>query len=199
MIVVHGGAVVFKSYPGMLPGDRHIWFSVSKVLVSTAIAILEDRGLADPAAPVDFHFHKLGATAWEGVRGIDVLDMCSGIDCPISKNAELMSAYGFPTSDAAFDDMLDFLAGLPQGRAPGELFEYSNANTILLTLLVEELSGCSFVDFLAREIWTPMGAEHDGLMLNGARGHAPRYDLDPTRSRPVRCAVHPLGACGDHP
>ena len=143
--------MVFESYPGMLPGDRYIWFSVSKVLVSTAIAILEDRGVADPAAPIDSHFSKLAATAWEGVRIIDVLDMCSGIDCPISKKAQLIGAYGFPTSDAASHDMLDFLAGLPEGRAPGELFEYSNANTVLLTLLVEELSGSAFVDFLARE------------------------------------------------
>jgi CubicO group peptidase (beta-lactamase class C family) len=80
IVIVRGGAVVYESYPRMRSGDSHILFSVSKVLVSTVVAILEGRGLLDVSKPVDSYVPALRATAWEGIPVLDVLDMASGID-----------------------------------------------------------------------------------------------------------------------
>ena len=46
VVIVHNGNIVFEDYPRMFPSDKHIYFSVSKTFVSTAIAILEARGHA---------------------------------------------------------------------------------------------------------------------------------------------------------
>ena len=58
-IVIHDGRIVFEDYPRMKPRDRHLWFSVSKTLVSTAVAILEDRGEIDAHAPIDTDLTEL--------------------------------------------------------------------------------------------------------------------------------------------
>ena len=63
-IVVHNGRIVFEDYPRMLPTDKHVWFSVSKIFVSTAVALLEDRGQIDVNRPIDFYLQGLAGTAW---------------------------------------------------------------------------------------------------------------------------------------
>jgi len=81
-LVVHDGRIVFEAYPRMLPSDRHAWFSISKTMVSTSIAILKDRGRIDVSRPIDSYLVPLAGTAWEGTPVIDLLGMASGIDCP---------------------------------------------------------------------------------------------------------------------
>jgi CubicO group peptidase (beta-lactamase class C family) len=39
---------------------------------------------------------------------------------------------------------------------PGEKYEYSNSNYVLLSLIIETLSGISFADFLQRNFFTPL-------------------------------------------
>ena len=51
VVVVHDGRIVFEDYPRMLPTDKHIWFSVSKTFVSTAVA----KNLARNALRFDFN------------------------------------------------------------------------------------------------------------------------------------------------
>jgi Beta-lactamase len=43
-LVVHRGRIVYERYPRMRPDDKHLLFSVTKALIGTAVAILEDRG-----------------------------------------------------------------------------------------------------------------------------------------------------------
>jgi CubicO group peptidase (beta-lactamase class C family) len=73
LVVLHQGRIVFESYPRMRPDDRHLWFSVSKTVLSTAIAILEDRGQIDVSRPVESYLAALAGTAWEGVPVLDIL------------------------------------------------------------------------------------------------------------------------------
>ncbi len=48
------------------------------------------------------------------------------------------------------------LAGAPY-FAPGEGFHYSNTNTILIALIVEQLTGQALADVFAERIFTPLG------------------------------------------
>ena len=43
IVIVHRGKVAYEKYPRMRASDRHLLFSLSKVYVSTLVAILEDR------------------------------------------------------------------------------------------------------------------------------------------------------------
>lgn len=52
--------------------------SVGEAMVSTIIAILEDRGLVDVTEPLETCVPVLEGTAWEGTSVLAVLDMASG-------------------------------------------------------------------------------------------------------------------------
>ena len=181
LAVVHRGEIVFEAYPRMRPEDRHVLFSVSKTFVSTAVAVLEQQGRLDVTHPIEAYLPGLQGSGWEGVAVRDILDMSSGMACPIEFDnpdgcfQRSYAAYGFPLPAAAktaIPDPIDAFAEIPSGRPPGKVFEYSDINTLVLTLLVESVSGKRFAEVVEDEIWSQIGAEADALMMNAAYGRA---------------------------
>jgi CubicO group peptidase (beta-lactamase class C family) len=177
-IVVHEGRIVFEDYPRMAPKDKHIWFSVSKTFVSTAVAILEDRGQIDADAPIDTYLTELAGTAWAGIPIVDILDMASGIDCPEVKSDpdscfwEFYDAFGWPVTSRVQDDAMATVPAMETLRPSGEVFDYTSVNTEVLNRLVEVVSGERFSDFVEREIWRPAGPASDALIGTTANGAA---------------------------
>jgi CubicO group peptidase (beta-lactamase class C family) len=177
-IVVRDGRIVFEAYPRMLPKDKHIWFSISKTFVSTAVAILEDRGEIDADAPIDAYLTDLAGTAWSGIPIVDILDMASGIDCPEVKSDpnscfwEFYDAFGWPVTSRVQDDALATVPAMGTLRPSGEIFDYTSVNTEVLNRLVEVVSGERFSDFVEREIWHQAGPESDAMIGTTANGAA---------------------------
>ena len=183
IVILHKGKIVFEQYPRMEPYEKPIYWSVTKVFISTVLAILEDRGLVDVSKPIDFYLPELGKSDYAGVTIRNILDMASGVDC--SDNYENRDAcyYQFAASigDAYWDDdspdnPYTFLANLKTGTAKpqGESFDYSGANTFVIGWLIEEITGMPFQDVLTKEVWQNIGAEGDASML------APRYGVPVT-------------------
>ena len=178
VIVVHERMIVFEDYPRMRPSDKHVWFSVSKTLVSTAVAILEDRGRIDVDKPIDSYLETLSGTAWEGIRVIDILDMTSGIDCPeVHEDADscfwgFYDAFGWPMAARVQEDPMETVKKMGKLRPAGQVFDYTSVNTEVLNWLVEAISGERFTDFIQREIWQRTGAESDALITTTPNGDA---------------------------
>lgn len=181
IVVVHEGRIVFEAYPRMFEYDKHLYMSVSKGLVATAIAILEDRGVIDVAKPIDVYLTQLEGSGWEGVPVLDVLDMASGIDCrqaiagvyddPDTCYYQYEAALGWLRStDDTMGDPHAYVASLAARRPSGEAFEYTSVNTFVLRWLVERISGTTFADFVEQTIWQRMGAESDALLVAPRRG-----------------------------
>ena len=163
LIIIHKGKIVFEGYPRMFPNDLHINMLITQTVVSTSIAILEDRGLIDTSKPIDDYFDGLKNSGWEGVPVIDILAMSSGIDrVPLE------------TYEASFDPIKD-LATAKSAKPSGTEFQFSNADAMLLTLLVEKMSGLSFRDFVEQEIWKKIGSEHSALLGINKNGTSISY------------------------
>lgn len=60
------------------------------------------------------------------------------------------------------EDFVPMFRELPMLASPGERFHYNNAGYIVLGLLVEELSGISFTDYVELHIFKPCGMEQSG-------------------------------------
>ena len=56
--------------------------------------------------------------------------------------------------------------------AAGQRNEYASANTIVMSLILEAVSGQSFADFVRDRLWAPMGAEADALVAISPEGFA---------------------------
>ena len=120
VVILHRGDMVFEHYPRQQPHDKPMFWSVTKVLVSTLMAILEERGEVDVSLPVDHYMPDLEDTAYAGVSVRAVLDMASGVDCG-DEYVDQSSCYyrysaaigeGYRGPDAA-DNPYEFVAGLP--------------------------------------------------------------------------------------
>jgi CubicO group peptidase (beta-lactamase class C family) len=59
-------------------------------------------------------------------------------------------------------DYLALLADEPMKFAPGESFSYSNSGYILLGVVIEELTGQRYQDFVEQAIFKPIGMEQSG-------------------------------------
>ncbi|WP_411767532.1 serine hydrolase domain-containing protein [Winogradskyella sp. A3E31] len=163
LIIIHKGNIVFEGYPRMFPTDLHVNFLITQVFVSTSVAILEDRGLIDTSKPIDDYFEALKGSGWEGVPVIDILAMSSGIERAPLENYE-----------KSFDPIED-LATANSDTPSGTEYQFSNADTMLLTLLVEKISGLMFKDFVEQEIWNRIGAAYSALLGNNTNGTSLSY------------------------
>lgn len=188
LIILHKGKIVYEKYPRMRSHDQHILWSVSKVYVSTLVALLEDRGQLDVEAPIERYLPELVESGWQGVKVIDILDMASGIDAPENvegaytdpsvKHYQYEASLGLLPKTPSLsqpvqnESTYEFLATLQRAHAPGERREYASVNTMVLAWLVERLTGRSFADVLSDEIWGRIGAEADGMVVVNTRGIA---------------------------
>ncbi|MDI9458320.1 MAG: serine hydrolase domain-containing protein [Bacillota bacterium] len=145
------------------------------------------------------------------------------LDTPVAaylKNFSLPKS-GFPLEEITVRRLLSHRAGLPLGdvftiysptaempslqekltqeatlvRHPGTAFSYSNTGYNLLELLIEELTGRDFAEYMETEILRPLGMEDASFTWSASMAPAPPtgYALD---GRPVPVYVYPEKASG---
>lgn len=83
-------------------------------------------------------------------------------------------------NEADASSLIGFFAELPLEFPPGSQFRYSNSNYIVLTRLIEVLSGQSYADYLEKTIFEPLGMTHTryGSHLALIPGRAHGYQQD---------------------
>ena len=180
VVIMHRGKVVFEDYPRMEPYERPIFWSVTKVLVSAVVSILEHRGQVEIDKSIETYIPELSQSSYAGITVKNILDMATGVDCSeeyydtTSCYYRLMETTGEAHwDDESADNPYEYIAGLKVGRyaEQGTSFEYGSINTYILGWLVEKLTGMPFQDAFSREIWTRIGTESDAAFL------APRYGV----------------------
>lgn len=175
MIILHNNAIVYEAYPRMLPEEKHVYMSVTKIVISTLVAILEDRGVIDVSKPIDFYLPELNGSGWQGVTILDILDMASGIDCLESvegayENPEKCiyqyeATLGFlKATNATPKTTMEHIKALKSQKSAGTLFEYTSVNTFVLSELIERVTNLSLAKNIESKIWQKMGADTDAVM-----------------------------------
>jgi D-alanyl-D-alanine carboxypeptidase len=100
-----------------------------------------------------------------------VADMTSGIPS-YSTNEEWQKEYfGNPETQFTPQQLVDFTVTLPVSFAPGEGWEYSNSNYILIGLIIEQVTGQPIAEVFEERLFGPLGmtntayADPDGSVL----------------------------------
>jgi D-alanyl-D-alanine carboxypeptidase len=65
-------------------------------------------------------------------------------------------------------ELLGYVSGAPALFAPGKGFNYSNSNTILLGLVIEQVSGQSLPAYIEQHILKPLHMDHTSFATNSA-------------------------------
>ncbi|MEM7120502.1 MAG: serine hydrolase [Pseudomonadota bacterium] len=185
VVIAQGGEIVFERYPRMRPFDKHLLMSVTKIMVSALVAILEDRGMVDVKLGIEHYLPALSDSAWAGTSVLDVLDMASGIDCP---EEGIPDAYSNPEqpyyhyeaslgwlapTERTCETPYAYMPTLARGIEAGQAFEYTSVDTFVLSWLVETVTGRPFNEILSDEIWTKIGAESDAVISVSRNANAP--------------------------
>lgn len=180
VIVLHNNEIVFEAYPNMNSWDRHFAWSVTKVVTSTAIAILAEQGRIDMATPVEQYVPEMAETAWAGIAVQNIADMASGIDCLDSDGYQDKStcvyqheeSLGIVASTGREIGFLDHLRSMETKSAPSLQTEYVSANTNMLMLVIEAVTDKPYHAVVEELIWNSVGAEADAMMAISDEGYA---------------------------
>ena len=168
-LVAHDGQVVAERYyAGMTAGTRHLVMSVSKSILSCVAAVLTDRGLLDPQAPVTTYVPEVGDSGYAGATIRDLLDMRTGVafretyaalDAEVRVMERSMGWRPAQPGDPA--GTYPYLATLDTAGPHGGEFSYRSADSDMLGWACERVSGVRMADLISALIWQPIGAEHD--------------------------------------
>jgi CubicO group peptidase (beta-lactamase class C family) len=148
--------------------------STSKQFTAIAVGMLILDGTIDTDDPVAIIDAELPAWA-EEVTIADLIVHTSGIPDYIS----LLADGGVEDTDPA--DQADALAALREvdlDNDPGEAFDYSNSNYLLLAQVVEAADGRDLPTFLEEEVFGPLGMDATMSFPPPSPGLAVSYQLD---------------------
>ena len=190
IMVLHRGEIAYETYPGMRKTDNHVWMSNAKILSSLLIGQLEEENRIDVQKTVGHYLDDAKGTAWENIKVLDVLNMQSGLDLeenPASRKGDTpygrfaKAEAGVPNSKGVVESHNEALLSIPQLHEPGNAFEYSSANTQMLGLLIEAITGVRLNEALTERVWRHSGMAGDGLLGLSPQGNGIIHGLVSSR------------------
>ena len=189
VMVLHKGEIVYERYPEMAPSDRHFLGSVSKSFIGTVIGHLADEGKLNEQDPIGKHLSEFQGKPLESVTIEHLLRMASGINCrehvkdrvsftdPNHCFYQLLqhSDY-FPAPDSGFEEsFMELLANAGEYEPAGQTYDYTSANSAILTAIAERVSSQPFHTLVQQYIWSKIGAEDDARVTLSSTGVAGSY------------------------
>lgn len=173
VVIVRDGKVIAERYaPGYgVETPIHGW-SMTKSVTNALIGVLVRQGRLDMNAPAPVAAWADPKDPRHAVTPDSLLRMASGLKFGQSVQADWTQLFD-PTAQMVFasPDMAALPERAPVAAPPGQVFRYSNGNTLLLSRIVRDAAGGSpqaTVDFLHRELFDKLGLEHPVLELDAA-------------------------------
>lgn len=170
LLVMHQGKIVLEQY---WRGHDQTAYTNSMSLAKTVLSLLIGIAIAEghiqsELDPVAMYLPEWAKDERAKITIQDLLRMQSGLR-------------DYEASDDPFSDIVQMYLGkdakaaalkVPAQIAPGQSFEYTNANSQILALLLERSTGERFSDYLQTRLWQPLGAQTAQLWLDRPQGNA---------------------------
>lgn len=148
--------------------------SISKQFAAAAIMILQEQEKISTDDKLSLYFPEYEFAKDVTIK--DLLDMRSGIrdyyeldadsDALTDLSEERIPYKVFAESDA-YDNrqaIIEWLYNEPLNFEPDTNYSYSNSNYLLLSQIVEKVSGTEYHTFIRDNIFTPLGMENTGFI-----------------------------------
>ena len=182
LLISHKGELLVEKYFGEFDKSlRPESASMHKSVVGLLIAAALSDGLIDEVdTPIKNYTPEWRDDPRGDIRLLDLLTMSSGL--------ENLSFIGGPSSPAMRyvvegENARATTLGLTLGTEPGSKFQYSNAVTQLLVIVLEAATGKPYHEYLSERLWRPIGALDAYVWLNEADGFARGYTTLLARAR----------------
>jgi CubicO group peptidase (beta-lactamase class C family) len=165
LLIYHQGALRYEKYwPGFNRSTRTNPNSMHKTVLGMLVGAAIADGFIDS---VDTPASKW-ITEWQGdarreITVRQLLQMSSGLEIPIFgtwKSAKIL--FG--------SDLASGVLNLASEKTPGSEYQYSNANSQLLVILLERATGQRYATYLSSRLWQRLGADDAGLWMDRTGG-----------------------------
>lgn len=160
-----------------IPNDGATKFrlgSVTKQFTAVAIMLLNERGQVDLDAPVKTYLPDAPA-AWDRVTVRHLLTHTSGL-ADYTRLEDFEAKKTLPTTAQA---LMARFRDQPLAFQPGAQWAYSNSGYVVLTAIIETVSGQTYADFVAQNLFQPLNMgdsgydTHDAILPRRASGYTP--------------------------
>ena len=132
-------------------------FSASKSITSAMIGIAVNEGLIESIDdPVQKYIPEFNRAGYEKIAIRNLLEMNSGF-----KHSYGLSPFSDLVISSAHTNITKLALKQKIIREPGASFEYNNYNTVLLGMILKEVSGVSPSVYLEQKLWRRIGTEYD--------------------------------------
>jgi len=184
MLVIRDGSVVYERYKTMRSFDKHNWFSCSKSIVGTSLALLEHEGMVNVMKPVSHYLPELAGSEWDTVTVEETLDMATGLDSTEHEEEDARTnpergwykwgmSIGVLAPVGGFNQSpVDVLRAMKRIKPGHEVFEYNSIDTYICQRIVETVTQTPLIEFFDERVWRRIGAQNDGYMAMDKQGHA---------------------------
>jgi CubicO group peptidase (beta-lactamase class C family) len=174
--IVHGDQIVHLRGFGVAnpagqpvtPRTPFILGSLSKSFTAVAIMQLIEAGKMELDAPVQRYlpwFRVADSNASAQMKVYHLLHQTSGL--PTTAGAEAMAGTGQASLEQRVRELRSVVLTAPVGSS----FHYSNANYLVLGLLVQVVSGQSYSAYIQQHIFAPLQMHHSFVSLAQATQH----------------------------
>ncbi|WP_199799724.1 serine hydrolase [Pseudoblastomonas halimionae] len=151
--------------------------SVTKQFTAAAILLLEERGQIDLDVPVKTYWPDAPA-AWDAITTRHLLQHTSGIT-NVTDLDEFATQKFLPTTR---EELIAMFADKPLDFTPGEKWSYSNSGFVLLSAIIENITGETYASFVKANIFDPLGMNDTAIDVLSeivpmrASGYSPTRD-----------------------
>lgn len=172
LLVVQDDAVRFEQYwLGHDASTQAASWSIVKSYVSALVGVaIRDGLIGNVDDLVSDYIPALEGTGYERATIKHALQMSSGASWDESFNTP---ASDIPALRVCFQPggSLDELArSRKRSHPPGQFNHYNSMDTHILAMIVRDVTGKSVTDYLADEIWGPLGMEDDAFWVVDGQG-----------------------------
>jgi CubicO group peptidase (beta-lactamase class C family) len=189
-VFVHGSRIVYQRGYGVadvasgasVDPARTVWpiASITKVVTAMAVLQLVDDGRVDLDADVNHYLERLQVSA-QGYAPLTLRQL-------LSHTGGLDELPGRQFDGGTPQDLATFLRDrLLRYRAPGVLTAYSTYGILLTALVLEDVSGERYDQYLRKHVFEPAGMRSARVMIRRGdeRGVATPYQLEDGKAEPL--------------
>ncbi|GAA0192534.1 CubicO group peptidase (beta-lactamase class C family) [Brevundimonas nasdae] len=160
-----------------IPNDSATRFrlgSVTKQFTAVAIMLLNERGQVDLDAPVKTYLPNAPA-AWDRMTVRHLLTHTAAL-ADYTRLEDFEAKKTLPTTAEA---LMARFRDRPLAFQPGEGWAYSNSGYVVLTAIIERVSGQTYADFVVQNLFHPLNMgdsgydSHDVILPRRASGYTP--------------------------
>ena len=137
------------------PTDRTRIGSLTKTMTATVILQLSEEGKLNLSDPIGKYVPGMPNGDTATIQ--QLAEMTSGIEPYTESTVFMQQFFADPQKVWTPQELVAFEQGQPAKFAPGEGWQYSNTNYVLLGMVIEQITGQSIADVFQQRLFGPLG------------------------------------------